>query len=113
MRFVRYSIPSKGYCLMNEKNHNAVVCCDAVFNEAGQNQVEAQKELLYVEMDEDSVTATNQEHQSNVLSYKSRSHKHPSQLGQPSIRFGKNEYVSIAIKPGSISSDNYSTEPTT
>ena len=97
---------------MNEKSDNVVVCRDGAFIEA-QNQVQTQKELLYVEMDEDSVTATNQEHhEGNKPSCESRSHNYPSQLRQPLIRFGKDEYVSIAIKNGSISSDNNSTEPT-
>ena len=54
MRFVGYSIQSKGYRLLDEKTRNVLVRRDVVFNETdfGQPHPEARKESLVVEMDE-------------------------------------------------------------
>ena len=54
MRFVGYSIQSKGYRLLDEKTRNVLVRCDVVFNETdfGQPHPEARKDSLVVEMDE-------------------------------------------------------------
>ena len=55
MRFVGYSIQSKGYRL-DEKTCNVLVRRDVVFNETdfGQPHPEARKESLVVEMNEGS-----------------------------------------------------------
>ena len=115
MRFVGYSIQSKGYRLLDEKTRNVLVRRDVVFNETdfGQPHPEARKESLVVEMDEGSSPVV-QEQQVTPDPRPQETHVYPDRSRQAPVRYGIDEYVSIATSDDQLSDNvNYRIEPST
>jgi hypothetical protein len=110
MRFVGYSIQSKGYRLLDDKTGNVLVRRDVVFNESdfGQPHPEARKESLVVEMDGPIV----QEQHVTPDLRPQEAHEYPDRLRQAPVRYGIDEYVSIVTSDDQLS-DNYPIEPNT
>ena len=89
LRFVGYSIRSKGYRLFDEKSHKVVIRRDVAFNETDFGH-QAEKDVNLkdtVDVDISQVEVNNSEVE----------RERPQRQRQPPVRYGQNEYADITI----------------
>ena len=86
LRFVGYSIHSKGYRLFDEKSQKVVIRRDVVFNETdfGHPVTREVKDTVDVDISQEEVNNSEVEHM------------RPQRQRQPPVRYGQNEYADVA-----------------
>ena len=94
LRFVGYSIKSKGYRLLDEKTNNIVVRRDVVFNETDFLHKTESKHNKVVEVD----VQPEQDDKSQESEIQDQSKKYPQRKREPPVRFGRDEYATPAIQ---------------
>ena len=88
LRFVGYSIKSKGYRLLDEKTSKVLIGRDVIFNETNFCQLkETGNDLVEVKMSSDDSETCEPER-----------HEYPQQQRHVPIRYGIDEYVNTAVE---------------